>query len=162
MNVDRALSHLAAIALAIAGIAVCALALVQAWQVGARYLLNASPEWTEPVALLLLSTAMSFGAAAAVHARAHFGFVLLAAAAPARWQRKLDIFVNVVVAWIGFSLARWSAVLLHSGLDVQMAGVGLPQSLNFAPLCVGGALMVVFALHQIWRGRPATTDSGVA
>ena len=45
----------------------------------ARYVLNDSPGWTEPVALLLLNTAMSFGAAAGVHRGSHFGFFILRA-----------------------------------------------------------------------------------
>ena len=97
----------------------------------------------------------------AVHARSHFGFVLLAAAAPARLRRWLDMTVCAVVVWIGGSLALWSSVLLRDGLDVAMAGVHLPQSLNFAPLMIGGALMAIFAMHQLWRLFFAATDPGV-
>ncbi|HVH35911.1 MAG TPA: TRAP transporter small permease subunit, partial [Tahibacter sp.] len=60
-------------ALLAAGMALVSLAAVQAWQVIARYVLNDSPGWTEPLALLLLNTAMSLGAAAAVQQRQRFG-----------------------------------------------------------------------------------------
>ncbi|MGO4775655.1 TRAP transporter small permease, partial [Lysobacter sp. 2RAB21] len=67
------LDRIAGAAIAIAGLALVGMVAVQALQVFARYVLNDSPGWTEPVALILLNTAMSFGAAAGVHHGAHFG-----------------------------------------------------------------------------------------
>ena len=49
----RALRPLARIAVVVAGVALVGMAAVEAWQVFARYVLNDSPSWTEPVALLL-------------------------------------------------------------------------------------------------------------
>ena len=69
---------LAAAAIGVAGAALITLVGVQGWQVFARYVLNDSPGWTEPLAVLLLVTAMSFGAAAGVHRQSHFAFTLLA------------------------------------------------------------------------------------
>ena len=65
-GLGRALDGLASLAMTLAGIALVAMALVQAWQVFARYVLNDSPGWTEPLALLLMSFAVMFGAAVAV------------------------------------------------------------------------------------------------
>ena len=45
-------------ALVVACVALVGMALVEGWQVFARYVLNDSPSWTEPVALLFMSTAM--------------------------------------------------------------------------------------------------------
>ena len=57
----RALDRLASLAMGLAGAALVGMALVQAWQVFARYVLNDSPGWTEPLALLLMSFAVMFG-----------------------------------------------------------------------------------------------------
>ena len=84
---QRALDRLAGIAIAIASCALIGLVVVQGWQVFTRYVLNDSPSWTEPVTLLLLATAMSFGAAAGVHTNRHFGFYLLAESLPAPVRR---------------------------------------------------------------------------
>ena len=64
---QRTCDRLADWTIAVAALALLALVLVQGWQVIARYVLNDSPSWTEPVTLLMLSTAMSMGAAAGVH-----------------------------------------------------------------------------------------------
>ena len=59
-----ALAALARAALLAAGVALVAMAAVEAWQVFARYVLNDSPGWTEPLALFLLYTAMTAPSAA--------------------------------------------------------------------------------------------------
>ncbi|TYT25986.1 TRAP transporter small permease [Luteimonas viscosa] len=144
-----ALDRLAGIAIAIAATALAGLVLVQGWQVVARYVLNDSPSWTEPVTLLLLGTAMSFGAAAGVHTQRHFSFSLLADAMQPRVRRVVDALNVLVVAAIGAVLAGWGAVLLFDALDVRIAGAPMPQSIGFLPLSLGGALMVVFALARL-------------
>src|SRR5688572_14922399 len=77
---QRVLDLLSGAVTAIAATALIGLVVVQGWQVIARYVLNDSPSWTEPVTLVLLSTAMGLAAAAGVHTNRHFGFFLLAEA----------------------------------------------------------------------------------
>lgn len=146
-------ARMASIASTLAGLSILGLVVVQGWQVVARYGFNDSPGWTEPVALLLLASAMSFGAAAGVQANAHFGFFLLAQAAAPRWRRAMARVSHAVVAMIGAVLAAWSARLFVDGLGIPMAGTALPQSANYAPLAVGGALMSIFAVNRFLRER---------
>ena len=79
-----------ALAIAHRRAALLGLVVVQGWQVFARYVLNDSPSWTEPVALLLLSTAMSLGAAAGVQRGRHFGFFAAGRCAAAACARRAD------------------------------------------------------------------------
>jgi TRAP-type C4-dicarboxylate transport system permease small subunit len=143
------LDRVAAVAVAIAGAALVGMVVVQAVQVFARYVINDSPGWTEPVALILLNTAMSFGAAAGVHRGAHFGFFILLHVAPPPLRRFMTALSQAVIALIGAALAFWGGELLLDGLDIPMAGAPLPQSAAFAPMAIGGALMTVFALQRI-------------
>ena len=143
------MDRIASAAIAIAAIALGGLVLVQGWQVIARYVLNDSPSWTEPVTLLLLSSAMSFGAAAGVHARRHFSFSLLADALRPGARRVVDVATLLVIAGIGAVMAGWGGVLLFDALDVRIAGAPMPQSIGFLPLSLGGALMVLFALARL-------------
>lgn len=144
-----ALDRLAGVAVAIAGAALVGMVAVQALQVFARYVLNDSPGWTEPVALLLLNTAMSFGAAAGVHRGSHFGFFILVHRSRPAVRRWLLAFSNLVIASIGAVLAVWGGELLLDGLDIPMAGAPLPQSAVYAPMALGGALMAAFALQRV-------------
>ena len=65
-GLQRVLEKVADVVIYIAVAALLGLVVVQGWQVFARYVINDSPSWTEPVTLLLLSTTMSMGAAAGV------------------------------------------------------------------------------------------------
>lgn len=145
------LDRLADAVMRIAGAALIGMVAVETWQVFARYGLNASPGWTEPVALLLLDFAMSFGAAAAVHARAHFAFPVAVQASPPHLRRVLQSISQLVVAAIGGVLAVGGGLLFVDGLDVTMAGARLPQGAPFLPLALGGALIVLFALAGLRR-----------
>lgn len=156
------LDRLAAWSLAIAGTALIGLVVVQGWQVFARYVLNDSPSWTEPVTLLLLATGMSLGAAAAVHEDRHFRFHLLAEALPAAARHGTERATALTILAIGAVLAVWGTRLLLDGWSIRMAGAPLPQSIAFLPLAAGGALMALFALPRLALGRPAHHRNGEA
>mgnify|MGYP002718235397 CR=1 FL=1 len=107
-----ALDRLADFVIAIAATALFGLVVVQGWQVFARYVINDSPSWTEPVTLLLLSIAMSLGAAAGVHTRRHFGFFLLQDHMRPGVRKLVDLLIPLVIASIGAVIAWWGGVLL--------------------------------------------------
>lgn len=148
---DDRLAGIASAALAIAGIALVLLALVELWQVIARYVFNDSPSWTEPVAILCMNTTMMLGAAAGVHAQRHFGFfVAVHAATP--WLRRLLVALSrAVQAAVGLMLAGWGLYLAVQTWDVRLAGIVLPQGASYLPLCVGGALIALFAADLLLR-----------
>jgi TRAP-type C4-dicarboxylate transport system permease small subunit len=146
---NNLLARLARAATAIAGMALLGMAATEAWQVFARYVLNDSPGWTEPVALFLLNTAMSLGAAAGVRSWSHFGFFILVHNAPVALRRALQAFACLLVAAVGAALAVWGAQLLLDGIAVPAAGTLLPESAVFLPMAVGGALMFVFAIERL-------------
>lgn len=157
---QRGIELVSNIAIGIAAAALLGLVVVQGWQVIARYVLNDSPSWTEPVTLLLLSTAMSLGAAAGVHTRRHFGFYLLAESLGAAARRVLSLIPPLVIVAIGATICGWGWVLLVDGLDIRTAGANLPQSINYLPLSIGGALMVLFALNQLIEALRAPATEG--
>ena len=160
-GLQRVLEKLADVGIYIAVAALLGLVVVQGWQVFARYVINDSPSWTEPVTLLLLSTAMSMGAAAGVHTHRHFGFFLLADHLNPLARRVVDALVPLVVAAIGAVIAWWGWVLWIDGLHIKTAGANLPQSVNYLPLSIGGALMVLFALNRLALAlRPVAVEGG--
>ncbi len=143
-----ALDRLAGLVIGIGATTLVGLVAVQAWQVFARYVLNDSPGWTEPVTLVLLTAAMSFGAAAGVHNDRHFAFTLLADAVPKRFRRLLFVATKLVIAALGAVLAWWATLLFFGGAGIKAAGAPFPETLTYAPVAIGGALMTVFALGR--------------
>jgi TRAP-type C4-dicarboxylate transport system permease small subunit len=141
-------------ALAVAGASVVGMAAVEAWQVFARYVMNNSPSWTEPVALLLMSTAMMFGAAAGVRANRHFGFFIFVDFAKPPLQRVLRTIARLIILGIGLMFAVWGGEMMLDAWGFPMAGAPLPQGLVFLPMCAGGVLMALFAIEQLVSPPP--------
>ena len=159
------LSHVANAAMAAACVALVAMALVQAWQVFARYVLNSSPGWTEPVALICMSLAVMLGAAVAVRRETHFGFFTLLEISPPPLRRVLKAVNRLIAALTGLALAWWGTMLMLDDWSVPMPGAPLPSGIRYAALTVGGTLMALFALERLLRGDPpppATTETAEA
>jgi len=148
---ERALVPVARASTVLAALGLFGMVITQGWQVLARYALNASPSWTEPLTLICLTTTLAFGAAAGVHARSHFRFPLLVMLLPAAGQRAFARLSALIVIAIGLLLAVYGLQLGVDGLDVRLAGAPLPQGSVYFPLALGGALMSLFALPQLLR-----------
>lgn len=156
-----ALAPLARMAIGVAGVALIAMAGIQAWQVFARYVLNDAPSWTEPLALLCMSTTMMFGAAAGVHSRRHFGFFIAVEHAPPRLRRLMQLVARVIAALVGILFALWGGDMMIDSWDYEIAGAPLPQGIMFLPLCLGGVLIAVFSLEQLmslWRSQSSSAS----
>jgi TRAP-type C4-dicarboxylate transport system permease small subunit len=145
------LAPLARIAIGIAGVALVAMAGIQAWQVFARYVLNDAPSWTEPLALLCMSTTMMFGAAAGVHAGRHFGFFIVVEHARPVLRRPMQLLARIIAAAVGILFALWGGDMMIDAWDYEIAGAPLPQGIVFLPLCLGGALIALFSIEQLIR-----------
>ena len=156
---SRALDGLAVLVMALAGIALVLMALIQAWQVFARYVLNDSPGWTEPLALLLMSFAVMFGAAVAVRRETHFAFQTFRDAAPGRLQWLMKSVSRLIAAASGAGLMILGGTLMIDDWPVVMAGAPLPAGLKFAGLCLGGALILLFALERLLTGDYRAPDA---
>jgi TRAP-type C4-dicarboxylate transport system permease small subunit len=148
-TLSKALDPIASATIAIAGISIIGMAIVEGWQVFARYVLNSAPSWTEPVALFFMATTMMFGAAAGVRSSRHFGFFILIESAKPPLRRALRIFANLIAAGTGLMLALWGGEMMIDAWDYRMAGAPLPQGFSFMPLCFGGALIALFAVERI-------------
>jgi TRAP-type C4-dicarboxylate transport system permease small subunit len=143
------LAKIAQAALALAGISLIGMVLVEGWQVIARYVLNDSPSWTEPVVLLQINIAMMFSAAVGIRNGAHFGFRVFVDRAAPGLRRVMKVFAHSVTVLIG-ALLSWGGVLMMMDTwSVKLPGASLRQGMLYMPLAVGGALIVVFAIEQM-------------
>lgn len=147
-------SALAKAAIAIAATSLCVLVLVLAWQVIGRYALNDSPGWTEPVALILMSVAALFGAAVAVRRESHFNFPTLVESAPAPLRVALKALARLIALGFGAALAFYGGYLMLDSWDIPMAGAPAPEGLAYIGVCLGGALIALFALERLIAGDP--------
>lgn len=138
----------------VAGTSLCALVLVLAWQVFGRYVLNASPSWTEPVALTLMSVVALFGAALGVRAETHFNFPTLVDSTPRFIHVALKSLARLIGVAFGVALAGFGGFLLADAWDVPMAGAPMPEGVSYIGLTAGGALIALFAFERLIAGDP--------
>lgn len=157
-----ALDVLAAVTVTIAAAALVCLVAVLAWQVIGRYLLNASPAWTEPVALTLMSVSALFGAAIAVRGETHFSFPTLVESAPPLLRTLLRALARLIAFAFGLALAAFGFVLMADGWTTPMAGAPAPEGLSYAGIACGGALIAIFALERLIGGAPPAAEAGEA
>lgn len=137
-------------ALVVACVGLGGMAIVQGWQVFARYVLNDSPSWTEPLALLCMSTTMMLGAACGVRSHRHFGFFILVEASKPLARRVLLAITSLIAAAIGLMMAVWGAMMVSDSWDYPIAGAPFPQGVAYLPLTVGGLLIAIFAVEKLF------------
>jgi TRAP-type C4-dicarboxylate transport system permease small subunit len=148
------LDHVEFAALCLAGACIVGVVLVQAWQVFARYVLNDSPSWTEPMALVLIGATAMLGAAVGVRRETHFNFPTLADAMPPLFRNACRTLARLAMLGLGLGLGWYGAVLAANSWNVPMAGAPLGVGMRFVPVAIGGLLIAVFAAERIVRSAP--------
>ena len=132
--------------LSVAGLV--AIVAIVAWQVFGRYVLNASPTWTETLALVLVLYVTLIGAAVGVRDAGHLGMESLLALVPKRPRRYVEMAIHVLVGTFG-AVARHQLelgfILLALG-DVEHAILRVHQRRELRHDQVGDGREVAFAL----------------
>lgn len=145
----RALDGLASLAMGLAGAALVGMALVQAWQVFARYVLNDTPSWAEPVTLQLMGWFILLGAAVGVRESFHLGLDLLQQALPPALARVLEAVNLLLILGFGVAMVWYSVQLAIGTWTATIPVLDLPGGFDFIPLIVGGALIALFAAERL-------------
>lgn len=146
----KALDYLARSVIAFSSVALVLLVALTGWQVWGRYVLNDTPTWTEKAALLLILIVALPMAAIGLRENFHLGIGYVSDLLPHRSQRALEIANSLVLAGFGAAMVfgSWPLVVGTWGRDIPL--LGLPQGLQYAPLILTGALIVLFMVERIW------------
>lgn len=133
------------------------------WQVLGRYLLNDSPTWTEPVALLLVLYITALAVAVGVRDAGHLGMESLTALLPGGAQRVAQGLIHLCVLAFAvlLGMAGWEWLTLK--WDEPKPLLGVPEGLDYLPLVIAGVLIVLFCIEHLialWRGE-AIQEAGV-
>ena len=154
-HVARVLSRVSNLALWTAGFGLVLMTAMVAWQVYCRYILNDSPSWTEPGAVMLMSWFIFLGAAVGVRENNHLGFDILLYVLPHGGKKVLRMISDVVILAFGMHLA-----LLTS--DAILPSLGISGAFDYYPVVGGGILVSLFALERIvLRLSGAPVDEGL-
>lgn len=145
----RVLAPISRFALWISAIGLVLMTLFVAWQVFGRKVLNDSPSWTEPGSLLLMSWFILLGAAVGVRESDHMGFEIGLHYAPDWLRKAMQVTTYALIITFSIYMVIYGWALTQSTWRAKMAGINLPQGMDYLPLVGGGVLIALFAFEKL-------------
>jgi TRAP-type C4-dicarboxylate transport system permease small subunit len=149
LGMARICAALASLALWVAGVGMIVMTAMVAWQVFSRYVLNASPSWTEAASIMVMSWFIFLGAAVGVRENFHMGFDVLVHFLPesARpWMRGIS---DLAILAFGIGMVVYGTQLTVQTWTATIPVLGLPGGFTYMPLVVGGILITLFTLERL-------------
>jgi TRAP-type transport system small permease protein len=120
-----------------------------------RYVLHATFQWYDEVARLCFVWMVFLGAAVAVRRGAHFRLRLVVDRLRPGLRRAADLVAILSVVAFGGVLVAGGVAMAPIARRQVTDSLELSMLWFYAALPVGGALMILFALPQLWRAtRP--------
>jgi TRAP-type C4-dicarboxylate transport system permease small subunit len=150
-TIARGLGIVSRLALWASGLGLVLMTAFIAWQVFGRYVLNASPAWTEPLAVMIMGWFIFLGAAVGIREGYHLSFDVLLYVLPDRVKGVLHTISDVVVVAFGVGMAWFGTELAMGTWDATLPSIGLPGGFSYMALVCGGILAVLFSLERIAR-----------
>jgi TRAP-type C4-dicarboxylate transport system permease small subunit len=138
----------AAVAIAATGLVI--MMAIIAWQVFGRFVLNDSPSWSEPLAILLMMAFILLAAAVGVREGFHLGISWGVDRLPERPRRLLRLLADAAVGLFGLLMAAAGVELAGSMVAHRMPALGLSRSLAYLPMVLTGGLFLLFSVERIW------------
>ncbi len=135
-----------------AGIGLVVMTGIIGWQVFARYVLEASPAWSEQASLVLMIWYISLAAAAGVREGFHIRMTVLEDMSP-RAKPWLRLAAHAIVGAIGVAMAVWGAELVRFTWPHAIPTLPIPRGVAYLPIPISGLLIVLFALEQALAER---------
>lgn len=139
---------LSSICLYLAGLGVVMMTAIIGWQVFARYVLNDTPSWSEPLSLQLMSWFILLGAAVGVRESVHLGLDIIRHSMPTHIKRVMDLVSLALICAFGVAMSFYGAKLAMGTWTARIPVLGWPGGVDFFPLIAGGALIAIFALER--------------
>ncbi|KFC69508.1 Tripartite ATP-independent periplasmic transporter, DctQ component [Devosia sp. LC5] len=145
---SRILGRLSNAILWLAGIGLVSMTVIVAYQVFMRFVINASPSWTEAGAIMLMTWFIFLGAAVGVRENFHMGFDALLQVLPPSAKPWLRGISDVAIFCFAFGMVWYGGGLAIRFWSTRIPVLGLPTSFTYFPIVVSGALMCLFALER--------------
>jgi TRAP-type C4-dicarboxylate transport system permease small subunit len=142
------LNRLSTIALYIAGGGMVVMTGIIGWQVFARYVLNNTPSWSEPISLHLMLWFILFGAAVGVRESVHLGLDIVRYMMPEWIQKVMDLISLGFIVFFGITMTVYSILLAAGTWNAAIPVLGWPGGVDFFPMIGGGVLISLFSLER--------------
>ncbi len=119
------------------------------FQVFGRYVLNASPTWTESLALVIVLYVTLIGAAVGVRDAGHIGMESLLVLVPDAIRNRIELLIHALVIVFGAAMVWNGALLAGSVWSYLIPNLGLPEAVRYFPLVISGVLIMSFSIEHV-------------
>lgn len=126
-----------------------AMTVIIGWQVFGRYVLEASPSWSEQTAMLLMIWYVFLAAAAGVWERFHIRIELLEHALSPANRRRLRIVIHALIFGFGLVFLVYGALLAWDVREHVIPSLGISRGWAYVVIPFAGLLMTLFSLGRI-------------
>ena len=145
------LGYIATGALWAAGTGLVLMTVIIFAQVIARYVFNDSIVWSEPASVMIMGWFIFLGASVGIREGYHLSFDVLLYFLPQSVKLVLYSISDVVVSSFGLGMIWFGYTLAEKTAAVKLPSLGISGAFDFAPLVVGGILIVLFSLERLAR-----------
>lgn len=149
LPISRVLGQISNAMLWLAGIGLVAMTAIVAYQVFMRFVINASPSWTEAGSIMIMTWFIFLGAAVGVRENFHMGFDVLLYVLPPSAKPWLRAISDIAVFCFAFGMIYYGSELAIRYWSTRIPVLGLPTSFTYFPIVISGALMCLFAAERI-------------
>lgn len=149
LAISRLLSRVSTGALWLAGAGLVVMTVIVAYQVFMRYVINASPAWTEAGSIMIMSWFVFLGAAVGVRENFHMGFDVLLHVLPAGAKPWLRAISDIAIFAFAFGMVFYGGSLALRFWSTRIPVLGLPTSFTYFPIVISGLLMCLFSLERL-------------
>lgn len=139
------------ISLVIGGVGLALMSAFILWQVYGRFVMNDTPSWTEPTALLLMLYFSLFVGAVGVREGFHLGLDLLYYFIPQWLGKYLEVIAYAVICFLGFYMMVYGLTLARGTWNERIPAIYFPEGVRFLPMFFGGFLIGIFAIERAAR-----------
>ncbi len=143
--VDRTLSRFLVLLMAVITLDVL-------WGVFTRYAIGSQASWSEELARFLLIWIGVLGAAFAAGQRKHLAIDLLQPSLSASARRRLQFFIQVMIAGFAFSvlvIGGLRLIYITQKLGQLSPALRIPMSLVYLAIPLSGLLIVYYKVHDL-------------
>ncbi len=131
------------------------------WQVTSRYVFNNPSSFTDELAGFLLIWVSLFGAAYATGQKAHLAIELLPQKLSPAKKKKLDIFINMIIAvfaFFVFVVGGIRLVFITLSLNQISSALKLPVGYVYIVLPISGVIIMYYVISEIFIGIPSEEE----
>ncbi len=124
------------------------------WQVASRYLVRSPSNFTDEVARYMLIWISLLGASYVTGKKLHLAIDILPARLQGVKQRRLNVFINLVVAIFAFFVMVWGGVkLVYITLVLGQISpaLGLPLGYVYSVLPLSGLIIIYYSIANLYE-----------